>query len=54
MSKIQVNIKLSDITMTKKTQEFYSRVPNTTDKSVEGKKNEKVVLNKNVGGIFFS
>ena len=40
MSKIQVNIKLSDITMTKKNQEFYSRVPNTTvglNKSVEGK-----------------
>ena len=40
MSKIQVNIKLSDITKTKK-QEFYSRVPNTT-----------VGLNKSVGGKF--
>ena len=40
MSKIQVNIKLSDITKTKK-QEFYSRVPNTT-----------VGLNKSEGGKF--
>ena len=41
MSKIQVNIKLSDITMTKKKQTFYSRVPNTT-----------VGLNESIGGKF--